>query len=304
MKEIGSNPYSVTVVIPSYNDNIRLEQCVEALQQQSIGKEAFQIIAVDNGSDTPPENLQNRFANVEVLTELKPGSYNARNKALEVINTDYVAFTDSDCVPDKNWLKNSINYLEVNNVDAVGGLIKLFPKDENNIQPVEILDMLYSFEFESYRAQRYCPTANLIVRRSAFEKAGIFDGSMMSGGDREWCNRLQNNCGVLEFCEEVIVNHPARSTSSEYFTRRRRLAHGAWGKRHKSINHDLPLGFKGFISGLLPPIKRFQEIFRLECQTKTIHKIEACLILYIGKIYSQFEILKCRFGLVKAAERR
>ena len=295
---------NLSVVIPSFNDNNRLKQCIEALQKQTIGYEHFSIIVVDNGSKSPPFELQEYFSNVSVLSELKPGSYNARNKALESLSSEFVAFTDSDCVPDLHWLEESISHLTKSKADALGGLIKLFPKDKTDIRPVEILDMLYSFDAQSYQTQGYCPTANLVVRRAAFEKVGVFDGTMMSGGDREWCNRVQNKGGVLEFSDASIVYHPARYTLSEYFTRRRRLAHGAWGKREKDLAVAPALSISSFMAGLLPPVKRFGEVSNFEGASSRLSKFKACLVLYLGKIYFQYEILKCKLGLVKTAERR
>lgn len=52
----ASNPF-VSVIIPVYNDPIRLKICLQVLEKQTYPENAYEVIAVDNGSDESIEPI-------------------------------------------------------------------------------------------------------------------------------------------------------------------------------------------------------------------------------------------------------
>ncbi|MFM7140533.1 MAG: glycosyltransferase family 2 protein [Alphaproteobacteria bacterium] len=95
----------MSVVVPVYNTARHLERCIAALRGQDYPADEFEILAVDNNSTDESPAILARAAGVRVLHERKQGSYAARNRAVREARGALLAFTDSDCIPDRGWLR-------------------------------------------------------------------------------------------------------------------------------------------------------------------------------------------------------
>lgn len=98
----------------------------------NFSKNNFEVIIVNNDpNDSIPLELI-LPDNMIIINESKPGSYAARNSAMKIAKGNILAFTDSDCIPDKDWLNNAYKYFKNNISDRVGGKIDLFYLADKN----------------------------------------------------------------------------------------------------------------------------------------------------------------------------
>lgn len=298
-------PVEVAVIIPVYNDGDRLALCLEALEKQTLATSRFHIVAVDNGSSTPPTHLVGRYSNFTLLHESKPGSYSARNRALANIKADYYAFTDADCIPSPQWLEQAIKILTQPDVDAVGGAVSIFCEHPQAPSIIEILDVIKAFPQQTYvETQHFAVTANLSMRAAALEKIGRFNDALKSGGDKEWCRRLHAAGGKLVYSDSAEVYHPARATLDEHKTKVRRVIHGAYARRKSDANTSAYMGFRNILMGLMPPIRKARIIWSQFNNQSMFFRLEAIVIYYYLNAYASWQKIKCRFGVIKQAERR
>ncbi|MCM2681492.1 glycosyltransferase [Echinimonas agarilytica] len=294
----------IAVIIPVYNDGDRLELCLNALQQQTLAPHRFHIVAVDNGSETPPTHLEGRYPNFTLLHESKPGSYSARNKALSFIKADIYAFTDADCIPEPQWLEHALAGLVHSSIDAVGGAVGIFCADPKQPQPIEILDVIKAFPQRTYvETQHYAVTANLVMTQHAFDMTGWFNDALKSGGDKEWCRRLHAAGGQLIYSDTAKVLHPARASLAEHETKARRVAHGAYARRKTDPNTAKFVGWSGILMGLMPPIRKGQVIWQRFAELSASTRIKAIGYYYYVNAYAAWQKIRCHLGLVKHAER-
>lgn len=216
----------ISVIIPTYNNNTELRLCLASLDAQSIGKDAFEVVVVDNGSKTPASEITQLFPFCRCVQESKPGSYNARNTGVEYAKGDILAFTDADCLPHSDWLKNSHRLMAQNpNWQAIGGDIEVTLSETPN--SAEIYESIFSLKQRVYVTELgFAATANLIVRRDAFDATGHFDGGLLSGGDYDWSRRYAMAGGQLHFAPDVLVRHPARASYRGLVKKRRRVIGG------------------------------------------------------------------------------
>lgn len=88
----------VTIVVPMYNTQDYLPNCVESLRKQSLGD--IEIILVDDGSPDKCGMMAEKFAEnddrIKVVHRENGGLGPARNSGIEVATGDYVGFVDSD----------------------------------------------------------------------------------------------------------------------------------------------------------------------------------------------------------------
>lgn len=277
----------VSIIIPSFNDNARLELAVEAIEGQNYPGD-FEILVVDNGSDEVPQLDTSRST---LLHEAAPGSYNARNKALGVAKGDYFAFTDSDCIPDKDWLRKGIEAL-LSNPDAglVGGRVQIFPQNVENAEIAELFDMAIGFPQAHYIANgHYAATANMFTRKTVFDTVGNFRGDLKSGGDADWGKRVHAAGFPLIYEADALVLHPARASHAEIVKKVRRTT---GGERDRNPSWGKALRFAAALA--LPPHQRMANAFRLPDQPLRRRTAVAGYALLINWLHS-LERLRLQF---------
>ena len=290
----------VSIIIPTFKDWNRLSTCLEALNRQTYGSENFEIIVVNND---PNDNISEAFrlpVNCLYLTEAKEGSYAARNKALKHVKGSIIGFTDSDCVPDEEWISNAVELLSANSdVFRIGGAIDIFFKDPLKPTAVELYETVFAFQQEVY-VQKYltCVTGNLFSRRIVFDSIGAFNDELLSGGDFEWGKRASKASFKIVFSNNVVINHPARYRFSELATKSRRVAGGHYHnhERHKKIGFF----YISLIKKLIPVPNEIKSIF-LHKNLSLWEKLKVFSIRYRLQLIYNLTLLKLKNG--RQAER-
>ena len=104
----------VSVIIPVYNAENYLPDCIESLLSQRY--QPFELIFVNDGSTDSSRMLLERYASrygcIKVIHQKNMGVSGARNAALEAARGEYIAFCDSDDVVQEDWLAELVSALE------------------------------------------------------------------------------------------------------------------------------------------------------------------------------------------------
>ncbi len=273
----------ISVIIPHYNNWNKLELCLNALENQSLNRDKYEIIVVDNGSSLWDVLVEKKFPKVSFLKEQIPGSYVARNFGIRNSSGDLLAFTDSDCIPDKCWLKKGIEVLNNNpGCGLVGGSVQLFSRQEHPTT-VERYEMITAFRQDIHINQsHFSVTANMFSFRKIFNDVGLFDEQRFSGGDVEWGNRVFNAGYKLIFATDAIIRHPAReSLRSFYITIARKTA--ARYDRNKSFSKHFRI---------VPPIRRpLKQILLNDKADGLLLKVKLVFLMYFETYAPNFELL-------------
>ncbi len=292
----------VTVIIPTYNDWERLGKCINALAQQSYPADLFEIIVVNNNpNDAPPANFLIP-GNCRIITEAKPGSYAARNTAIKLAKGDILAFTDSDCIPDKEWISNAVDFLGNNPQYArIGGRVALFFSSKN-LTNAELYDKVYAFrQHEVVRQRGTSVTANMITYKHVFDSVGLFDENLLSGGDFEWGKRANEAGFKIGYASNVIVNHPARASFKELIKKSKRVA-GGHATAEMPVNiGSLRLFLRHLKSALRPPLNQIKIINEYKEEMNTVQRAKVFFMIYYLKAVMATEKFKIQTG--KAANR-
>jgi len=288
-----------SIIIPTYKDWDRLSLCIDCLVNQNVNGIEFEIIVVDNETDhNPPRHIENlSVKNLKIIHEPNPGSYSARNSGAKFADGTYLAFTDSDCLPDKRWLTNAKKMFVKLNCDLIGGEIDLFKPDGGSN---------YAFIFEKHTSFRQqdtvkngqSVTANMLVKREVYQTLNGFNCSLKSGGDWEFSDRAAENNYTMCFGEDVVVKHPARKSVLHILKKQKRFA--AWGYLNvknkyghsgmRIICSNLLRGTQSVFKSLKIPKKSHEKIIVLSISLQ-IHFYKVMLqILFFLKIMNPEEI--------------
>jgi GT2 family glycosyltransferase len=217
----------VSVIIPTYRSWDYLSKCLEALDMQSLPKEEFEVLVINNDpSDTKPEDILPPI-NAKLYFEKDPGSYCARNLGIELAQSEIFAFTDADCIPGPNWLENGIKHL-ANGADMVGGRVDFF-KEEGGDELTYLFEKTFNFNQKRNVEERgQSITANLFCKKNVVEKIGPFKTKLLSGGDFEWSSRATSSGFKMVYGNDTLVHHPARKEFKSLVSKKRRTSGGMY----------------------------------------------------------------------------
>jgi len=219
----------VSVIIPFHDGLDDLRKCLRALGEQTYPADKVEIIAVDNGSAEDTGPVRASHPGVRWLTEPRAGSYVARNAGLLQARGEIVAFTDADCAPSPDWLREAVAALEGAPATIVGGRIDYLNPPDRGLNVFELFEeefFLLARQKELIERFGVAATANLVAYRAVFDRVGLFDPELKSLGDGEWVKRATGLGEVLRYADAAVVRHPRRDTFRAVFRKMRRIAGG------------------------------------------------------------------------------
>ncbi len=206
---------AITVVVPVYNGAMTVSRTIECLLRQSL--RPAEIIVVDDGStDKTYEVLRGFDGRITCLTQANNGPASARNRGVIAARGDFVAFTDSDCLPDRDWLFNLSRGFEGDRVAGVGGSVRSADRGLTG-EYVDAVGLLHPQPDESGEIL-YLITANACFRREVLIEAGLFNERFRKPGGEEpdLCLRVRRLGYGFRFVEQALVRHYHRQTIGSF----------------------------------------------------------------------------------------
>jgi glycosyltransferase involved in cell wall biosynthesis len=96
----------ISVIVPFFDSERHIAACIESLLSQDAAGAPYEILLIDNGSTDNSRAIVERYPELIVLEESKPGAYAARNTGIRQTRAPLIAFTDADCVVAPDWLRS------------------------------------------------------------------------------------------------------------------------------------------------------------------------------------------------------
>ena len=212
----------ISVIIPIYNGEDDLSDLLKCLQSQTYPREQVEYLLINNNSSDQTGSILEQavikskwsgFPLVVLSENQIQSSYAARNLGIKTARYDLLVFTDADCRPSYQWLEEIVKPFRDVDIGIVAG--EIFALTGNSIlekyaERREILSQKFLLEHPFYP---YGQTANLAIRKAAFEKVGLFRPYLTTGGDADICWRIQQQTDwQLTYAPEAIIYHRHRST--------------------------------------------------------------------------------------------
>jgi GT2 family glycosyltransferase len=206
----------VSVVVPVYNAEDTLADCINSLLSLHYPREHVEFLLVDNAStDRTSTILASYRADIKILFEKKKGAAAARNTGLRHARGEIIAFIDSDCVADPEWLQNLILPLHDARVGIVGGRI-LAQSPINKIEAFGETIHDHNLSINAWKPP-HAMTANWSSRLSVLRTVGLFDETFLRGQDADLSYRIVQAGYQLVYEHEAVVYHRNKKTVSGLF---------------------------------------------------------------------------------------
>lgn len=226
MNRARSNQPFVSVVVPVRDGESTIAACLDSILATDYPAARREILVVDNGSSDGTAALI-RSRPVTYLREYRRGVSNARNRGIAESAGEILAFVDSDCVVEPQWLTELVRPFADPEIGSVAGDLQHAPASTAaERQAVRLLGNWQRFAFTSNPA--YPITANAAYRHDVLDRIGLFDPRMTRAQDVELGLRFKERSGLrLAYAERAIAHHRHRSTQRGFFRQQLGWAYGA-----------------------------------------------------------------------------
>jgi glycosyltransferase involved in cell wall biosynthesis len=199
----------VSVVVPTHDRARYLEVTLRSLAAQDIA-EPYEVLVVDDGSRDDTAGVIERAGARSIVQDPPRGANAARNAGIREAGAELIALVDDDVEAPPGWLRALVEGAARHaDADALGGPIRArlegpAPRScGRELPPITTLDL-----GPADREAELVWSANMLVRREAFDRVGPFDESLDTGGDEEeWLRRLRGAGGRVWYVADAGLDH-------------------------------------------------------------------------------------------------
>ncbi len=229
---MSKNQPSFSIVIPTYNRPNRLMRCLAAMVELDYARDKFEVIVVDDGSKRPLDSLVAPFAKqIQLCLVRQPnqGPATARNAGAAMAKGEYLAFTDDDCMPSKDWLNQLANQYMITPYAVIGGhTVNILTHNHYSAASQQLIDYLYQYYNQLHPI--FFASNNISVPQKLFLAMDGFASSMplAAGEDREFCNRWRHDGHLLVYEPNAIINHAHQLTAVSFWRQHFNYGRGSW----------------------------------------------------------------------------
>jgi cellulose synthase/poly-beta-1,6-N-acetylglucosamine synthase-like glycosyltransferase len=222
-------PVALSVIVPVHNGADTLDACLEALAQQTVPPDGYEVIVVDDGSSDDSARIAARHG-ATVLRQRRAGAAAARNRGARQARGAILLFTDADCRPEPDWIEEMVAPLADPQVAGVKGTYL-------TAQRSAVARFAQAEYEEKYRRMAgmeridFVDTYAAAYRCDVFFANGGFDSSFPTASveDQELSFRLAEAGHRLVFAPRARVYHRHPDSLGRYA--RRKLHLGRWKVR-------------------------------------------------------------------------
>ena len=196
----------ISVIIPSFNEEENIAQCLVSLCHQTVPRSEYEIIVVDGGSKDATCEIAQKYAD-KVFTQTSKKVGGARNDGVKAAKGEIIATTDADCILPPTWVKR------IGRDFADPAVVQVY----GPVYPIEVglknrfsLFLANTFSRIGYYSRTFYYTlgCNTAFRKDAFIRAGMYH-CIDAGDDLEIAMRMKD-LGTVRFDGKLKVGFSMR----------------------------------------------------------------------------------------------
>ncbi len=209
----GAESPRVSIVIPIYNEERRIAQCLDSVVAQTYRKDRLEVLLVDGGSrDRTREIIDGycaRFPFLRLLENPRRIAPAALNIGIRAATGDVVVRLDAHTRYDPDYVAKCVETLATVGAANVGGPITTLPGDDTPTAQAIALATSHPFgvgnsKFRTSREAQFVDTVPFgAFRREVFAKVGLFNEALVRNQDIELNVRIRRSGGTIYLNPEI-----------------------------------------------------------------------------------------------------
>lgn len=240
MAPLSNETPFISVIVPVYNGEATICQCVESLLAQDYPRDRFEVIIADNGSNDSTASLLDRYPVRFVSANRRQTPYAARNDGARLSMGEMLAFCDADEIAAPDWLHRLVEAVPDGYGGAAGAIIGRLT-DRGAVADFATQEATF-WKGDQPNDIRLAPTGNVLYRRDVFDKLGGFREDTLTGADYDFSLRVVRQLGQrIRYVPDAVVWHHHRATLRKLLKHEARIAFGReWvSQRHGDPRRSL-----------------------------------------------------------------
>ena len=236
-----SNALQISVVICTYNRAAYIQEAMESLYQQSLSRELFEVIVVNNNSTDHTQTICLEFiqshpdAHFYYYNEPRQGASYARNSGAAYAQSPLLCFMDDDAIAEKEYLKRIIDFFaQYPDAGGLGGrIIPKYIPEEPKWMSHYVSSLVGHFDYSPtitiFSPNKYPLESNMIIRKQDFDAIKGFNtalpgvvGNLRIGGEgKDFFFRLKALGRTIYYDPSIRVQHVVETAklTKEYMYR-------------------------------------------------------------------------------------
>ncbi|HNI44023.1 MAG: glycosyltransferase family 2 protein [Chitinophagales bacterium] len=212
----------LSIVICTYNRQKYIGYCLESLYQQTLAKEVFEVLVINNNCTDQTESICMAFKKQHTdwqfryFVEQRQGLSFARNRGIAESRGEMVCFIDDDAVAEPDFALNLLNFM-LQKPDAIGVGGRVLPRYEQS-EPEWMNPYLEGMvskrdlgdKIQLFKGGRggYPVGCNMTYRKKALQKVGGFNEKLLArADDKDIYMRLLPISNQIYYLPTAVVHH-------------------------------------------------------------------------------------------------
>lgn len=196
----------ISVIVPSFNEEERIEACLSSLIHQTMPRNRYEIIVVDGGSKDKTREIAEKYAD-EVFIQTSPKVGGARNDGAQRAKGEILVTTDADTYLPPDWLDRIEQGFSDPAVVMIYGPVRPIEGTMKNRFYLYLANTLAGIGYLTGTIL-FTLGCNSAFRREAFIQAGMYRVSD-AGDDLEIAHRMKK-LGKIRFDRHLWVGFSMR----------------------------------------------------------------------------------------------
>ncbi len=226
-----------SIIICTYNRSKYLLPLLESIKQQSINKNLFEVVFINNNSPDNTEWIVNQFISdnrgikINYFIEERQGLSYARNRGIKEAKGEFLIFIDDDAIMTEDYLKSLNTYLaNDDDIKVYGGkILPLYETEKPEWVSPFLLSLFSVIDLGNEKAlfpkSKYPIGANMGFNKNIFVKYGNFKtdlgrkGKLLLGGEeKDLFNRVKENVYYLP--DTYVYHNVPNSRTQKQFIKK------------------------------------------------------------------------------------
>ena len=198
----------VSIIIPTYNSGKYLFETIDSVLFQTYPSFDIEVIIIDDGSrDDTKEILQKYKNKIIYIYQENKGPSAARNAGIKIAKGEYIAFLDADDVYEPEKIQKQAQLLEKNKDIGIVYCWRNFIDEDDNVLPQKGKVYGRGNLFNNLLEGSLFPSSVLMIRREIFDNVGLFDESLYTAEDWDFCLRAAKKGVLFDYVPEYLVRY-------------------------------------------------------------------------------------------------
>lgn len=215
----------ISVIVPIYNVENYIEECLDSLLDQNLSETEYEIICVDDGSTDRSgeiaEEYEKLHKQIRIIQQENGGLSRARNEGLKIAQGIYICFVDSDDYLQPGVLDNLYELAVQHNLDKLMYGYEEFKdgekkdyEEKGDIKKENIFFFQNALKMDTSKMVPTWKVAwNYLIKRSVLEQYDLHFVEGIFFEDEEFNFWLNRCAGYSGYINQKIYYYRIRNTS-------------------------------------------------------------------------------------------